>query len=745
MSIPFIDFIREDKSRYPYAASNGFIDVDRDFLIGDSGGILMNWNFKFVNTNLLTKVANYYKMHGNYCPYLPGTENYKKFWGREGMRRREGMTIKGKLLFKDIPYYESRTKQNEKDAILEDLHITGDHYNYLNYGRIMRTPTADERIELDRAGKFKQKLIDGFPRFWDGDYWNFKIDEFISINNFHLCKAKARGKGYSYKRGSQAANTINMIPKAVVILAAYDLSYLTDPSATSNMAKINLDWYEEQTYWKRGYLSEDIEAIQLGYKKRKSGSKKFGWLSTLLSVTCRNNTSCAIGKRALEIDLEEAGKCPNLQEFLDVTFSSTEVGAGGVGTIRVYGTAGIKDADWTSFSRTFYNPNANGMLPMENVWDKDARSSTCGFFHPQVLNYEPFMDIDGNSQFEEALAYDLDRKEFARKNKPLSEYITYVGQRANSPSEAFLSGSENIFSSPDLDIHINNLMNGSELNFFRDGMIVEEPTGVKFYTHQQMKDQGYTTHPYIDDVPFKPGSDLHGCIREFYPPFTVNGIIPDNLYYAVYDTIGKDKDTKEVTSKNSLACIQIWMYPNDISNSSGDIEVASYVGRPNTMEEVDRIFYKLMLRYNCKGLPEVDRGETVSNFRKWNKLNMLYKDPTTIIDEKISPNARANYGIVIGEGDKAVDGLIYLKDFLYQIVGNDSETGRTLYNFHYVRDLPFLLELKKFNGTGNFDRVSTARVMTFQRMAYRTLRRKASVKKTEGTMMQRINLYGYYN
>lgn len=34
----------------------------------------------------------------------------------------------------------------------------------------------------------------GFPRYWDGDYWNFKIDEFIANNKFHLTKAKARRK-----------------------------------------------------------------------------------------------------------------------------------------------------------------------------------------------------------------------------------------------------------------------------------------------------------------------------------------------------------------------------------------------------------------------------------------------------------------------------------------------------------------------------------------------------------------------
>ena len=43
---------------------------------------------------------------------------------------------------------------------------------------------------------------------------------------------------------------------------------------------------------------------------------------------------------------------------------------------------------------------------------------------------------------------------------------------------------------------------------------------------------------------------------------------------------------------------------------------AAYYGRPNKLEEADRIFYQLCRYYNCirTGIVEVNRGETVSNF-----------------------------------------------------------------------------------------------------------------------------------
>lgn len=60
-SYPFLDYINEDKSHYKHAKDCGYVDDDDLFLIGDSGGFLLNINPKdrFVNTHLLYEVADY--------------------------------------------------------------------------------------------------------------------------------------------------------------------------------------------------------------------------------------------------------------------------------------------------------------------------------------------------------------------------------------------------------------------------------------------------------------------------------------------------------------------------------------------------------------------------------------------------------------------------------------------------------------------------------------------------------------
>ena len=315
--IPFIDYLCEDKSKYPkasegisYITNKPLYDPDNDFLIGNSGGILMNIDFIVINIERLSKAADTFDEYGTYCDYDPSTPAYESFWQRETSRRKKGVFIKAKLYYKDIPkFFDANTTDEERESLLQPLRITGAHYTYLNYGRIERTPNNKERARLKREGAEHVETVMGFPRYWDGDYWNFKIDEFIANNKFHLTKAKARRKGFSYKRGSQAANTINLFPNVTVTLAADQLAYLTDKGATTFMAKKCLDHFEEHTFWRRGYISEAIDDILLGYRVSTKGLKNFGWLSNLYSVAIGKNESAAVGKKAIEIDFEEAGKC----------------------------------------------------------------------------------------------------------------------------------------------------------------------------------------------------------------------------------------------------------------------------------------------------------------------------------------------------------------------------------------------------------------------------------------------------
>ncbi len=730
----FFRYIVEDKDKYPLASSKGFTDPENDFRVGNSGGFLLNMEFIFINTHEFKEVAFFYEAHGYYCSYNPGSPEYKQFWARETYRRKYGMTANCKLYYKDIDeYFDAETSEERRKELLKPLRITGDYYNFLNYGRIYRSLRPDElEVYKYRKGKIPKKKF-GFPNFIDGQYWNFKIDEFIYNNGFHLCKSKARRKGFSYMRGSQAANTTNLNKDLTVVLAAYDLKYLTDPGATTDMAKKNLDWYETQTYWRRGYLSEDYGSIELGYKTRKGGNKKFGWRSKILSVGCRNNESAVVGKDAFEIDFEESGKFPNLGQVLDVTTSTAEDGDAKVGTMRIYGTGGTKNANWEAFSKIFFNPEASEMMPFENVWDDDLRHTTCGFFYPQCWGYGTMVDEHGNSMLYDSYTHDAFRKEEYRKRNTDAKTIIFTAQRANKPSEAFLNTRDNIFSSVELNKWIIRLKHDPDVKFHKDGMIVETSKGIEFKTNEQLKKEGHRVHEYIVDVPINTETDISGCIRMFYEPFTINGVVPPGLYFITSDSVGIDKDKKELTIKHSMNSFKVWLKDVDgITPFKGKRLVASFCGRFNTLQEYDRLLLNTCLLYNAMVLPEVNRGETLANFKQWGKLSRILKDPRSLI-EKGKYTSNAGFGMVIGDGDTKLEGIRMLKEIIYEQLSVNEEE-EPIYFLHYIFDLPFLLELQSFFLDGNFDRMSDAILAAYQFKAYdiRHKKDKDSKSKKDG-------------
>lgn len=726
--IPFIDYLCEDKSKYlkasegiSYITNKPLYDPDNDFLIGNSGGILMNIDFIVINIERLSKAADTFDEYGTYCDYDPSTPAYESFWQRETSRRKKGVFIKAKLYYKDIPkFFDANTTDEERESLLQPLRITGAHYTYLNYGRIERTPNDKERAKLKREGAEHVETVMGFPRYWDGDYWNFKIDEFIANNKFHLTKAKARRKGFSYKRGSQAANTINLFPNVTVTLAADQLAYLTDKGATTFMAKKCLDHFEEHTFWKRGYISEAIDDILMGYRVSTKGLKNFGWLSNLYSVAIGKNESAAVGKKAIEIDFEEAGKCPNLQKALDVTLSNTESGAISVGTIRVYGTGGTKGANWAAFSKAFYNPKMNKMLCMENVWDINKRHEVCGFFFPQVWDCEPYVER-GNSIIFTAYAWDKQDKENHFHNNDSETHIIYKAQRANTPAEAFINTTENMFASPELNLHVSDLINDNATRFFQDGWIVINDLGnsnkAEFIPKAECIKRDIfgkgRFHEFVNQVPHGSRDDTHGCIRMYYRPFLVNGEVPKDLYFVSVDAYKVDKAQKDVTDKHSLYSAQVWMRSNTITPYPNQkLLVCEYIGRLDTMEQNDIVTMGMCLMYNAECCPEAGTGETVSNFIKYKLRRYLMLDPTNANTRKLTNPNNNDYGIVIGDGDKKYNGLRMLKEFIYEPLSYTAD-GKPIRRLKSISSVRLLLECQRFTAEGNFDHISAAIVAMY--------------------------------
>lgn len=705
---PFLEYIEEpDKEKkYKKASDCGWYDPHNNFLIGDSGGFLLNIRpGKFVNTELFNEAARTYQSTGRYTQFKVDSIPHRQFRRRECDRRRNGFSA---------PCWQN------PDGSIEDVWITGGHYNFLNYTRMERT---DESSVIVTEHGATAKKIYSFPSFIDAQFWTWQIIEFCRRNGLHLIIDKTRRGGFSYIMAADSSNEVNLSKHKVVIHVAADNKYLIKQGGLSDFAVNNLKFFEEKTPFKRGIYSPTTDSFKLGYRMKNGVEADDSWSSSLLSVSANNNPDCAIGKDAVTIKVEELSTMQNFDEFMNVTEPTMTVGTRTTGTLMAWGTATA--ANMQIFEQNFYNPRAFGFMAFENVFDNDARNEVCGFFKSYAWGLEGEIDgvkgfdEDGNSNLRIGLKLAArERIEKKKTAKTFAEYLNYLGQRALFPAESFSSASENIFSSEALNKFEDKLRVDNSYKFYTDGELFEDGTKKIYFKSNariRIENPDMKTYDYIQGVPRRGNEDPHGCIRVWFAPEYEETYIGDRLirsilpgtYVAVYDPVGIDKDKKEITDRHSHNSIFVIEMPRERNGFKPKL-CAAYYGRTERLEEADEKFYRLCKWYNCigTGLVEINRGETVSNFRKWKATKYLGYEPLYVWDSAVKEKVSTSYGYNIGSGPKKLDGLRLLKEFLYEVIGKN-EFGEDIYVFERFLDYQTILELKKFNAEGNFDRISS--------------------------------------
>lgn len=705
---PFLEYIEEpDKEKkYKKASDCGWYDPHNNFLIGDSGGFLLNIRpGKFVNTELFNEAARTYQATGRYTQFKVDSIPHRQFRRRECDRRRNGFSA---------PCWQN------PDGSIEDVWITGGHYNFLNYTRMERT---DESSVIVTEHGATAKKIYSFPSFIDAQFWTWQIIEFCRRNGLHLIIDKTRRGGFSYIMAADSSNEVNLSKHKVVIHVAADNKYLIKQGGLSDFAVNNLKFFEEKTPFKRGIYSPTTDSFKLGYRMKNGVEADDSWSSSLLSVSANNNPDCAIGKDAVTIKVEELSTMQNFDEFMNVTEPTMTVGTRTTGTLMAWGTATA--ANMQIFEQNFYNPRAFGFMAFENVFDNDARNEVCGFFKSYAWGLEGEIDgvkgfdEDGNSNLRIGLQLAArERIEKKKTAKTFAEYLNYLGQRALFPAESFSSASENIFSSEALNKFEDKLRVDNSYKFYTDGELFEDGTKKIYFKSNariRIENPDMKTYDYIQGVPRRGNEDPHGCIRVWFAPEYEEIYIGDRLirsilpgtYVAVYDPVGIDKDKKEITDRHSHNSMFVIEMPRERNGFKPKL-CAAYYGRTERLEEADEKFYRLCKWYNCigTGLVEINRGETVSNFRKWKATKYLGYEPLYVWDSAVKEKVSTSYGYNIGSGPKKLDGLRLLKEFLYEVIGKN-EFGEDIYVFERFLDYQTILELKKFNAEGNFDRISS--------------------------------------
>lgn len=688
----------------------------------------------FTNTRYFSEAAIAFKRDGVYCKAPKGHPEYKSFWFEEKRRCLEGYTV-------------------------GDLSITGRHYFYLNYCPIKRTEVKrgsgndiliasniDQRKRPIQAMKPKELL---FPAFWEVDYhwwWAKEIAmngmyadqvrelqvEGLPIKDYltgyHLCCLKTRRAGFSYKEAADGVWNYNFIPNSKSYYFASKDDYLTKDGILNKVTDF-LTHLNKSTgsFW----LKNRMEKNEMMHRKASYLDRKrnpAGYMSEILGVIV-NDPEKVRGKDGIKITFEEAGSFKKLDAALAIAVPSVRDGDIMTGQISVFGTGGTDGPSIEGLDSVFNNPEAYDMLTFNNIWEEGMEATTCGYYVPCFKTYSSFMDSDGNIDIEGATLYDdLEREKKKKLNDP-KKYDQRVAEYSRTPSEALQRLAFNIFPTAECLQWRKELLTNPELTaFIKYGIVYPNKDGIwKFEPKPEAIPILKYPHDQDDD---KDRENLEGCVTIYEDPrCDIKGNVHDGLYSVVVDPYYKDQ-AEDLTS---LWAAYVIKHKTD-DDIYGDKIVASFIGRPMSLETAYRNTLGLAEIYNAKIQSEIaGGGQGLFDFlKREKKLHKAEFEPTQFNTKENGANERnRNYFMNLNSDEKR-NGLSYFAEWLMKPRGIDI-FGNTLRNLHTIYDIALLQEIIKFNGDRNADRISSMIVgmFTFREAIIVNINKKKETKEDD--------------
>lgn len=695
----------------------------------------------WINSQVFREVGVDYMKNGYYCPEPRGSSGYGDFWDTELKRCTEGYTSGGAKITQHHYFYLNYAPINLIDAKTGEIVATKERklpdfwdgdYNYFwaveiaRNGLFNRTSLApstqaekDEFQTLNRAyKKFLDEPDDLFNLQENSDkritleervldrlnlYYTIEID--WRDGGHHLVVGKARRKGYSYKNAALCANIYNTVRESTTIIGAFDKKYLY-PEGTMAMSDFYLSHLNDKTAFAkaREYIDKQ-EHKKASFTEMKNGIKvEAGYRSQIMALTFQDNPEAARGKDPYLVLWEESGNFPNLLDCIRKTGPGLTAGDYMTGQMIAFGTGGDMKKGTAGFAKVFYKPKQDNFMSFKNIWDEDASNSFCSFFHPVTWNMEGHYDEQGNSNLITADRAAERKRDSIIKNSTDSGAIQqYVQEFCKTPSEAFLMTSMNDF--PIIELR-NQLakVNGEGLH---------KKYGQPCYLYNDFENGRIKADPDLTGKlevlwDYKPSTpNLTGAVVIYeHPP---SHGISKGLYKISYDPY------RQVSSSDtmpSLGAIYVYKSHNRLGGKSGEL-VASYIGRPRTPDDINRIAELLAELYNAEIMYENEVTHVKDYFTRIKKLHLLSLQPDTVIaTATMNSKVKRVYGCHMSEKMKDA-GEKYIKQWLLEVKDID-EDGKEILNLQTILDPGLLEELIDYNREGNFDRVMSFMMLMFQ-------------------------------
>ena len=669
----------------------------------------------WINSAEFSREAQHFQKNGYYTPAPWGSQDWKQYWREQLRRCKEGYSVGG-------------------------AKITGNHYFYLNFSPIMRTDLVEKRKKRD------------FPDFWDGDYDYFHILE-IAKNGIspedllglqleviprhleggkHLIVGKARRKGFSFKNRSICANMYNIRRDSRCIIGAYDKKYLyPKEDAIMTMVKSNLDFLNANTGWSKKRLIDRQDHIKAGYIEKINGVEvPKGFMSEVFAFSFQNDPDAGRGKSADYFIFEEAGAWPGLESAFMAVRPALEDGDLTIGTAVIFGTSGDMERGTADFAKMYFDPDTYNCLPFENIWEENTGTSV-SFFHPMYRNYIGEMDENGNSFKSQVIDKEKKRRAEISSTSTLNKYLQ---EYPFGPSEAFLISSGNVFPTVQLRKQYEKIMKGeigkgmAAYLFKMDGKVQLE---------YDLKGGLSPIEKFPIDEPEEGAVVIYEEPQTWKKRDIVSGelvdTIPAGVYKMGYDPYRQNKGS-------SLGSVFVFKTLKEYS-PTGDTIVAEYTGRPETVEDFHETVLLLAEFYNAEVMFENEVTSVVPFFRGKKKLQYLARQPDGVISANIDNSKVArNFGIHMVEKLKEA-GIQYINTWL-KTERDFDEHGNKILNLETIKSPALLLEMIKYDGNMNVDRIMALAMVMFSVEEEREVAKAQKSKREHKTAEYLLELFG---
>lgn len=366
----------------------------------------------------------------------------------------------------------------------------------------------------------------------------------------------------------------------------------------------------------------------------------------------------------------------NLKESYNASVECQRDGANKFGSMMFLGTGGDMNGGGTLDAQDmFYNPSSYDCVEFEDIWEHRGK---VGYFVPAYLGLNQYKDAEGNTDVEAAKAeLERIRAKYRASKGGISALEGEIVNRPLVPSEIFLQKRGNIFPIPELRNRLAKIESNSRWEVLEKNVeLFYDPTAKEFNGVNYKIDAKNRLTP-INKFPWKQ-DNRDGCITIYEFPRLIDGRVPEGAYI-----IGHDPYASDDPSGESLASIIVMKSKKYFSEIGHDEIVAMYVGRPYEGRHiVNENLHKLSLMYgNAKIYFENVRGNVKEYFEKIKRLDLLARQPTTVLSKKASYSSRAPniYGYPMSSKHMKMEAIQYVRDWLLEErVNEEGDTIRNL-------------------------------------------------------------------